>query len=153
MSNRGSLSVFWLKIGHCNRYLDVGSSKPVRFLRQARYGSPFQKISRISSHRSRIGWTVRTLCLMFLGVRSFVFPFFRWSCAITPHFVGADIEMRWHEEASFESREISKGTFSCGLLMISSSDRKAKLCLWAFDSTNAEKRQQVPWIVKRCRNK
>jgi len=75
-SNRGSLSVFWLKIGHWDRCLGGGSSKPVRFLRRVRYGSPFHKISRISSHRSRAEWRARSLCLMFLEVCGFAFPLF-----------------------------------------------------------------------------
>jgi hypothetical protein len=150
MNNGGSLSVFWLKIGHWNRYLDVGSSKPVRFLRQVGYGSPFQKISRISSHRSRVGLTVRTLCLTFPAVCGFVFDFPAFTRNNAAHFVGTDIEMRWQEETSFENRKASGILSVCGLLTWEQREaNKRTPLLFRFDerwraSTNTVDRWTLP---------
>jgi len=41
---------------------------------------------------------------------------FQHSCALTPHIVGTDVEMRWHEETLFQNREIPGRSFVCGLL-------------------------------------
>lgn len=48
---------------------------------------------------------------MFLGVGSFAFPFLVFRRDNAMHVVGTDIEMRWHEEPSFENREMP-GTHS-----------------------------------------
>jgi hypothetical protein len=36
-------------------------------------------------------------------------PPFQCSRAVTPHFLATDVDLRWHEETSFENRETPQG--------------------------------------------
>lgn len=70
-------------------------------------------------------------------------------------FVVTDVEMRWHEERTFQNREISERRCSVllrGALMGMNSNRKTGAGLCDFDPTNAEERQQISRILARCRD-
>ena len=68
-------------------------------------------------------------------------------------FAVTDIEMRWHEETSFQNRGVPVHYFSGARSADElDSEWKTRRRLGAFDPTNAEERQQVSRILARCRN-
>ena len=55
-------------------------------------------------------------------------------------FAVTEIEMRWHEETSFQNREISVGAVAPGTEALSSEGKTGPPGLCVVDTTNAEER-------------